>query len=247
MVLPPRLRLPTLFRPLSLSRWRARPEAAPGAIHPWPPRAARRLSISATVTTHEHNCAIVQTPPTTPVVAHVRSFLHFMHECMKRSAGGRASRHSQPRFHGPEACEGLRRREASPRRDRSRWRLHPNPIDPDTSCRELVMMQVGVTCTAGMLRREHPVTRSPTSPACAGPAHRVASRVLPRRRPRSAAPEVPSTHGPPREGLVSFPQTVPSLWIGDRAPFRSRTIAARDGDAKREDSGSLEQPAREPA
>jgi hypothetical protein len=76
-VLPPRLRLPTLFRPLSLSRWRARPEAAPGAIHPWPPRAARRLSISATVTTHEHNCAIVQTPSTTPVVAHVRSFLHF--------------------------------------------------------------------------------------------------------------------------------------------------------------------------
>jgi hypothetical protein len=76
-VLPPRLRLPTLFRPLSLSRWRARPEAAPRAIHPWPPRAARRLSISATVTTHEHNCAIVQTPPTTPVVAHARSFLHF--------------------------------------------------------------------------------------------------------------------------------------------------------------------------
>lgn len=78
-VLPPRLRLPTLFRPLSLSRWRARPEVAPRAIHPWPPRAARRLSISATVTTQEHNCAIVQTPPTTPVVAHVRSFLHSMH------------------------------------------------------------------------------------------------------------------------------------------------------------------------
>jgi hypothetical protein len=78
-VLPPRLRLPTLFRPLSLSRWRARPEVAPRAIHPWPPRAARRLSISATVTTKEHNCAIVQTPPTTPVVAHVRSFLHSMH------------------------------------------------------------------------------------------------------------------------------------------------------------------------
>jgi hypothetical protein len=167
--------------------------------------------------------------------------------CVKRSAGGRASRHSQPRFHGPEACEGFRRREASPRRDRSRWRLHPNPIDPDTSCRELVEMQVGVACTAGMLRTEHSVTRSPASPACAGPAHRVASRVLPRRRPRSAAPEVPSTNGPPREGLVSFPQTVPSLWIGDRAPFRSRAIAARDGDAKREDSGSLEQPARKPA
>jgi hypothetical protein len=138
---------------------------------------------------------------------------------MKRSAGGRASRHSQPRFHGPEACEGFRRREASPRRDRSRWRLHPNPIDPGTSCRELVVMQVGVACTAGVLRMEHPATRSPASPACAGPAHRVASRVLPRRRPRSAAPEVPSTAGPPREGLVSFPQTVPSLWIGDRRLF----------------------------
>jgi hypothetical protein len=79
-VLPPRFRLPTLVRPLSLSRWRARPEAAPGAIHPWSPRAARRLSISATVTTHEHNYVIVQTPPTTPVVAHARSFLHFTYQ-----------------------------------------------------------------------------------------------------------------------------------------------------------------------
>jgi hypothetical protein len=64
------------FAPLPLSRWRARPEAAPRAIHPWPPRAARRLSISASDTTREHNCAIVQTPPTTPVVAHARSYLH---------------------------------------------------------------------------------------------------------------------------------------------------------------------------
>jgi hypothetical protein len=70
---------------------------------------------------------------------------------VERSAGGHASRHSQPRFHGPEACEGFRRREASPRRDRSRWRLHPNPIDPGTSCRELVVMQVGVACIAGVL------------------------------------------------------------------------------------------------
>jgi hypothetical protein len=134
---------------------------------------------------------------------------------IERSAGGRASRHSQPRFHGPEACEGLRRREASPRRDRSRWRLHPNPIDPDTSCRELVVMQVGVTCTAGMPRTEHPVTRPPTSPACAGPAHRVASRVLPRRKPRSAAPEVPSTQRitPRGVGLFSTNCPQPVDWI----------------------------------
>jgi hypothetical protein len=64
--------------------------------------------------------------------------------------------------------------------------------------------------------------------------------------PRSAAPEVPSTAGPPRERLVSFPQTVPSLWIGDRAPFRSHAMATRDGDAKREYSGSLDLSAREP-
>jgi hypothetical protein len=79
VALPPRSRLPTLLRPLTLSRSRARPEAAPEAIHPWSPRAARRLSISATDTIREHNCAIVQTPPTTPVVAHVRSFLHSTH------------------------------------------------------------------------------------------------------------------------------------------------------------------------
>jgi hypothetical protein len=79
VALPPRSWLPTLIRPLPLSRSRARPEAAPGAVHPWPPRAARRLPISATDTIHEHNCAIVQTPPTTPVVAHDRSFLHSTH------------------------------------------------------------------------------------------------------------------------------------------------------------------------
>jgi hypothetical protein len=138
---------------------------------------------------------------------------------MKRSAGGRASRHSQPRFHGPEACEGFRPREASPRRDRSRWRLHPNPIDPDTSCRELVVMQAGVARTSEVPRKGHPVTRSPTSPACAGPANRVASRVLPRRRPRSAAPEVPSTNGPPREGLALSHKLSPACGLETRRLF----------------------------
>jgi hypothetical protein len=155
-VLPPRFRLPTLVRPLSLSRWRARPEAAPGAIHPWPPRAARRLSISATDTTHEHNCAIVQTPPTTPVVAHTRGCLSF-HEprSAERSAGGRASRHSQPRFHGPGPAAAYAGA-GSLRHDRSQWRLNPNPIDSDTSCREVVAMQVGAACTAGTPRTERP-------------------------------------------------------------------------------------------
>jgi hypothetical protein len=46
---------------------------------------------------------------------------------------------------------GLAPTRGSPRRDRSRWRLYPNPIHPDTSCRELVVMQVGVACTAGVL------------------------------------------------------------------------------------------------
>jgi len=166
---------------------------------------------------------------------------------MKRSAGGRASRHSQPRFHGPEACEGLRRREASPRRDRSRWRLHPNPIDPDTSCRQhrgdagrsnLHRRNApnGASCYAladePRLRRTRPQGRLTRPPAKEATIRRTRGAFHQRTTPRGAG---------------SFPQTVPSLWIGDRAPFRSHTIATRDGDAKREDSGSLEQPAREPA
>jgi len=140
---------------------------------------------------------------------------------VERSAGGRASRHSQPRFHGPEACEGFRRREASPRRDRSRWRLHPNPIDPDTSCRELVVMQVGVACTAGVLVQSTPVTRSPASPACAGPAPGPPHAIS---REGDHDPLHPRCLPPPDHpvrGWSLSPQTVPSLWIGG-APFRSR-------------------------
>jgi hypothetical protein len=100
-----------------------------------------------------------------------------------RSAGGRASRHSQPRFHGPGASEGCSPARGSSRRDRSRWELNPNPIDSDTSCREDVATQVGVPCAAGALREWGALLRTRlTSPARAGPAARVASRVLPRRR-----------------------------------------------------------------
>jgi hypothetical protein len=99
------------------------------------------------------------------------------------------------------------------RRDCSRRKLRPDPIGSDTSCRELVTTLAGEAKT---VRRTHelnacyeptgrpslsrdpprdPLARAapPTTAAFATAAGaRAASRDLPRRRPRSAAPEVPS-------------------------------------------------------
>jgi hypothetical protein len=207
------------FSPLSLSRWRARPEAAPRVIHPWPPRAARRLSTSATVTTQEHNCAIVQTPPTAPVVAHVRSFLHSMHLGTSNGARVAVLRGTANRdFTG----QGPRR--LTPARAPSATIARGGGLTPTRSTRTPHVARPW-QCRSespappGRPERSALLTNPPTSPARAGPAHRVASRVLPRRRPRSAAPEVPSTAGPPGERLVPSPQTVPSLWIGRPGAF----------------------------
>jgi hypothetical protein len=89
---------------------------------------------------------------------------------VKRSAGGRASRHSQPRFHGPEACEGCSPTrgfppprslavEASPQPDRPGHLLSRARGDAGRSCLHHRSARI-----------EHSVTRPPASPACAGPA-----------------------------------------------------------------------------
>lgn len=139
--LPPRSRLPTLLRPLPLSRWRARPKPNHGLLTPdrREPRAACRFlqPIRPTSTTAQSSKPRPPRPwsPTCAAVRHstnlgswntprtwIRGTVHVpgcaehspYRGYVERSAGGRASRHSQPRFHGPGACEGLHRREAPP-------------------------------------------------------------------------------------------------------------------------------------
>jgi hypothetical protein len=58
-------------------------------------------------------------------------------------------------------------------------------------------------------RTEHPCYALASEPRLRRTRPRAASCDLPRRRPRSAAPEVPSIAGPPRERLVSFSTNCP--------------------------------------
>jgi len=115
VALPPRSRLPTLLRPLPLSRSRARPTAAPEAIHLM--IAEGRAPLVDFCNRYDPRAQLRNRPnPAHHARGRPRTQLSSFHapRFVKRSAGGRASRHSQPRFHGPEACEGFRRREAPP-------------------------------------------------------------------------------------------------------------------------------------
>lgn len=123
-------------------------------------------------------------------------------------------------------------------RDRSRWKLRPNPIDSDTSCRRLVMphwteLPRGTARSLELLSERDcldvsiSLSRVDRRPAvlrfCESAWVRAVSCVPPRRGALSTAPEVPSiTASSPYRGLASFlPQPVPSLWRRWPAPFRS--------------------------
>lgn len=118
VALPPRSRLPTLLRPLPLSRWRARPRAAPGLFthgRRGPRAACRLLQPIRPASTTAQSSKPRPPRPWSPTRAaffisrtQVRQILGLATESSayvvrEQSAGGRASRHSQPRFHGPEA------------------------------------------------------------------------------------------------------------------------------------------------
>ena len=153
------------------------------AIHPRSLRTARRLSISAIETNCEHNFRSIQTPHTAPKSPSTQLAL-------------RAAR--TPLEAQPAEVSRVRGRRgkpttAPPCRDRSRRKLHPNPIRSGTSCRK--------PASAGgwsSLRRRYPSFEEHPQGRRAGPRFRetppvrAASRAPPRRRARSAAPEVPS-------------------------------------------------------
>jgi len=96
------------------------------AIHPRSSRTARRLSISAIETNCEHNFRSIQTPHTAPKSPSTQLAL-------------RAAR--TPLEAQPAEVSRVRGRRgkpttAPPCRDRSRRKLHPNPIRSGTSCRK---------------------------------------------------------------------------------------------------------------
>jgi hypothetical protein len=137
------------------------------------------------------------------------------------------------------------------RRDCSRRKLRPDPIGSGTTCRELVTTLAGEASAAGAMRcacalyeptRAGPLARDPPNDpltrgrsahdaAFAGVRYaRAASHDLPRRRPRSAAPEVPfidglpilmRAFGPLRPGVGSPSTDCPQPVDYRPAPFRS--------------------------
>jgi hypothetical protein len=86
-------------------------------------------------------------------------------------------------------CSGLS--DSSFHRDRSRWKLHPNPVGSDTSCRRLVMIR----------RPERPASSGVDLPPSTNPPR---SPTLARRRVPEPAAADPRRIGPPltlsREG-----------------------------------------------
>jgi hypothetical protein len=105
-------------------------------------------------------------------------------------------------------------------------RLGPNPIGSDTSCRATAAFVAGVATTHLRPRLRAPLSRAAARLPLSRDPGRAASRALPRRRARSAAPEVPSVPEPPLEGRGLCPHTVPSLWTTGLAPLQSSLVPA---------------------
>jgi hypothetical protein len=137
---------------------------------------------------------------------------------------------TKPRSHGSGAVVDRRLAPSIPsssRRACARRELCPNPIGSDTSCRGPVVWPAGV---AGSTRSDPPGD-TPLSRCLAPKARfrfafgRAASRTIPRRRMRSAAPEVPSFVEAPLRGgpFVSpgCPQPVDSGPGASAIPARS--------------------------
>ena len=222
--LPRTIRLPALFHPSLRSRAEELDlPRDPRALRSWARRAARRPSTSAIVAIREHdhgrpNSAVPH--PQSPAGAASLPTVAFRR---RRAADGhRISRScSQPRGHGPGASSrGAWPRgatspprslavKASPQPDRlghllsrargSRRLETPAPPDPPSWTLFELTWRVDAcapVASVGPLPRARP--------------DRAASRALPRRRSRSAAPEVPSIVGlHPVRGFASAPTSCP--------------------------------------
>lgn len=183
--LPPSSRLPALFRPFQCSRMKG---LDPARLHRLIARGREDRTPLVEFCNRERSASTART---------IERTLHTAPGSPPRAAclqvAAPLSRRSQPRFHGPGAGSA-NAGAGSFLRDRSRRKLIPNPISSNTSCRKLVSAPAGEADAEGI----DPVG-SPASPPGGRrfrmPTGRAASRALPRRRARSAAPEVPSIDG----------------------------------------------------
>jgi hypothetical protein len=145
------------------------------------PHAARQLLQSKRSTSTPR--MIARTPFTAPLVAHGLSFsvpLPFGRNPVRVAVS--LAGYGQSRLHGPGAWPRILRSSASasPAAIACERGLHPNPINSDISCRQLVTMQPWKT-----LHRQAldgcPLTNSPSNP------HVIAWAALKGRFPRSPA------------------------------------------------------------
>ena len=222
--LPRTIRLPALFHsPLRSRAEELDPHRDPRALRSWARRAARRPSTSAIVALREHDHGRPN-----PAVPHPRSPAGAASLSTDRLAASpscgwppnlavlKPAEESRARGHDPRQL-GLDVRhlpprslavEASPQPDRlghlmSRARGDrrlETPTPPDPPSWTLFELAWRATLARRRLRR----------PTAVGSSDRAASRALPRRRSRSAAPEVPSIVGfIPVRGFASASTSCP--------------------------------------
>ena len=214
----------------------------------------RRLSTSAIETIHEHNQSSLEPHRTVPTVARPHSFLPALRLAARlRAADGCCllAECGQPRCHGPGASNRSNHVAclSASCRDRSRQKLHPNPIGSDTSLSQARGATSWRTVDTGRvsapfdeLARRTPLSRC-SFPEVRGERtlrDRAASRVPPRRGARFAAPEVPSVIGHLFRGLplsTGCPQSVDweadafSIFNPPRLPTRAFGAGRRLGRA----------------
>jgi hypothetical protein len=184
-----------------LSHRRARPSTGAPGYSPEVARTARRLPISAIETNCEHNLLMIRAPHTTLKSPSAQLELRVA----KAPFGAQPAEVSRARGErgGP--------REGPSSRDRSRWKLYPNPIGSGTSCRK----PVSAGSWSSLRRRCPLIERTPTgSPGWA---------PLSRNPRRSGPPPAPSREeerdpphprclpliGPPPKGCALAPSALP--------------------------------------
>lgn len=159
------------------------------ALRPRSRLAARRLSTSATESTHEHDRNIDRTPRTERTVARPRSFFSWVATLSPNPypfRGGSLER-GQPRRHGSEAlqktfvpCGAL------PTAIACDGSFAPTQSARTPHCRKLVTTPAGVASTVGRPLFTSVLASLPANTTCAASAFRAAPRALPRRNARSA-------------------------------------------------------------
>jgi len=245
----------------------ARPRPLPRALHARALLATRRSSTSAIETICKHDLRTSKPGDTSTVPREqfrlrdegcpaFAELLLILGETDPRSNWPSSLLHDddsierEPRIHGSGAVECIAIIDCVAgllRDDGSSWRLRPNPIGSNTSCRAT---RVDYDRSTVIESSSAPAKPCRTNSRARPRGHRLRSGFrggpppapLREKEMRSAAPEVLSVTGLPLAGSARFPQLVPNLWkwwaraFSIFAPDRARTV--RRG-LYNEDSASL--------